>query len=282
MGISWGPVAMRPSRYGFVDGGYLRSKFYESLLPVFGEVPDVDFKTLRDQIAADRMFFYDCENDEAEASTEYQVWTRNQLQLVRGADAYRLRLGTLTRSGKKKPASQKEVDVLLSVELLSNAFMRNMQEAVLVTGDLDFRPAIEEIVRHGTRVHLFYDESGASKDLLDVVDFRRPMSFATYYGWTSSEFQASHPIPRKMAVYKNSNGVRLGTERRLGFINGKLVKLVDWADNLSQFLLLVPDEGGDPNVLYTAYAFPKSAEDFVLGKYVPRLLGELHWSTQFD
>lgn len=200
MGITQATLNPQPAVYTFVDGGYLRAKFHGAMLRAFGTVPEIDFGMLRNFSRANRLFYYDCEVEDGTPSSEYQLWTERQFTLVRKADTCRLKLGTLRRSGKKKPASQKEVDVLLSVDLLACAFRQNMQEAVLIAGDLDFRPAIEEVVRHGTRVHLFYDESGVSQELLDSVDFRRSMSLSDYWQWTSTEYRESHPIPGIQAI----------------------------------------------------------------------------------
>jgi hypothetical protein len=50
-----------------------------------------------------------------------------------------VRLGTVT--GKRR--RQKEVDILLATDMLTHGFNGNMKTAVLLSGDLDFRPIIE-------------------------------------------------------------------------------------------------------------------------------------------
>jgi uncharacterized LabA/DUF88 family protein len=45
--------------------------------------------------------------------------------------------------GKKR--QQKEVDVLLAVDMLTRSFYKNMTKAVLLAGDRDFKPVVEVV-----------------------------------------------------------------------------------------------------------------------------------------
>ena len=206
--------AILEERYAFVDGGYLRSKFYERMEKAFGpdDIPDLNLDTLKRSLGAIRIFFYDSQKDDDGQTPllSKQEWINRQLEAVRKTDTYRLRLGTHSRSGKRSERpEQKEVDVLLAVDLLSNSYARNMKEAVVLTGDLDFRPALEEVVRHGTRIHLLYDGNGVAQDLLDVADKRQALTFEDYYDWTPTPFRVTHPLPEVRDVYERSNSVAL-------------------------------------------------------------------------
>jgi hypothetical protein len=63
----------------------------------------------------------------------------------------------------KKPTGlrAKGVDIALTKDVLSNAFLDNYDVAVLVTGDGDYLPVVEEVKRLGKIVTvLFFDEAG--------------------------------------------------------------------------------------------------------------------------
>jgi len=47
--------------------------------------------------------------------------------------------------------------------------------AVLVTGDLDFRPVVERLVQLGVIVELWYDPKVTAEELIVAADHRRPL-----------------------------------------------------------------------------------------------------------
>ena len=61
----------------------------------------------------------------------------------------------------------KGVDIALTKDMLSHAFLGNYEVALLVAGDGDYVPLVEEVKRLGKRVHLcFFDRgSGLCQDL---------------------------------------------------------------------------------------------------------------------
>ena len=90
-----------------------------------------------------KTFYYDCKDDLKKATeTEEQFRKRleqeehfNGIQGVRGCH---VQLGTLTSEGTRK--RQKEVDILLTVDMMNRAIRQNMDHAFLLSGDADFRP----------------------------------------------------------------------------------------------------------------------------------------------
>jgi hypothetical protein len=78
-----------------------------------------------------------------------------------------VRLGSLSGKGNRK--RQKKVDVLLAVEALDHAFRKNMAQVCLITGDLDFSPLVESLVKLGTYVTVSYvASSGISSTLMSA------------------------------------------------------------------------------------------------------------------
>ena len=65
----------------------------------------------------------------------------------------------------------KAVDIALAKDMLSHAFLGNYEAAVLVTGDGDYVPLVEEVQHQGKRVVLwFFRGSSLNPALLRVVD----------------------------------------------------------------------------------------------------------------
>ena len=134
------------TRYTFVDAGYLWEEHVRFTKMVLGEVARIDYAELRRHSGARKVFVYDCVPADAEKTLRRQM-----LRDLPFEAGIHVREGTL--AGEKD--RQKEVDVLAAVEMLSHAFRRNMTEAVLIAGDLDFRPVVRELVAAGVYVHLW-------------------------------------------------------------------------------------------------------------------------------
>jgi NYN domain len=117
---------------------------------------------------------------------------------------FHVRLGSITGVGKK--FRQKQVDVRLAVEALDHAIRKNMDSCHLITGDLDFLPLIESLIRFGTWVHLYYDPRSTPKELYTAADRSRPFSLQDYHKFSSSTFQQNYPIPTQVSGFIPQNG----------------------------------------------------------------------------
>ncbi len=70
---------------------------------------------------------------------------------------------------------QKMIDVLLSVDLVRLSWRRDIQKAILITGDSDFVPAINEAKDAGVIVGVFYGNHEAIRihdELYKLADER--------------------------------------------------------------------------------------------------------------
>ena len=73
---------------------------------------------------------------------------------------------------RKQDDKSKGVDIALSTDLLSGAYNNNFDRAVLVAGDGDYVPLINEVKRRGKVVHvLFFENEGLSDDLRLACDY---------------------------------------------------------------------------------------------------------------
>lgn len=103
--------------------------------------------------AAERAFYYTSQtgDDDALRSTRESLW-----ELGFTPEVFKKR---------RKKTKAKGVDIALTKDLLSNAFLDNYDVAVVITGDADFRPVISEIKRLGKMVCLLaFSEGGAKVD----------------------------------------------------------------------------------------------------------------------
>lgn len=102
---------------------------------------------------------------------------------MRRIDGVRVRTGTL----QFKPGGgqvQKAVDTLLVRDMIVHAFKKTADEMVLVSGDIDLVPGVEEAQEQGVRVHL-WSVSGeelapsVGRDLENLVDSRGELEATT-------------------------------------------------------------------------------------------------------
>ena len=142
---------------------------------VFGFPGDLSIQKILKSVVPFRTYYYDCveekpRDSERQEDFEQRVAAQNaytsQLHSLPGVH---VRLGTL--AGRKR--RQKEVDVLLAVDMLTHGFNRNMGRAALLSGDLDFRPVVEALVRGGIFVEMWCREK---KRVRSSVLGRRPRS----------------------------------------------------------------------------------------------------------
>jgi NYN domain len=150
-----------------------------------------------------RSFYYDCldeEQRENEGVVEYQERLSQQtarLRALREVHGCHIRLGSLKGT---KTRRQKEVDVLMAVDMMAHAARGNMDTAVLVAGDLDFRPAVEALVQLGISVHVISDEKTTATELMWAASAYSSLSFDNFYDWTNAEQKDKCPTPSWASV----------------------------------------------------------------------------------
>jgi uncharacterized LabA/DUF88 family protein len=226
--------------YLFIDGAYLRQRHGEMLSRVFGTAAEPDLSNLRQALPwrtpegtrgqLQRVFYYDCLHDIAkvnETPEQLDARIRDQrafFDKIQSNHGFHVRLGSL--SGSSKKFRQKEVDILLAVEMLDNAFRKNMTSVALIAGDLDFAPLVDSLVRLGTWVDVYHDPKSIAPGLLASADRATPLVFHNYYALCDAEFQSGHPLPQTQmpaAWQPVDRGFALAREGRLP--NGDAVGL---------------------------------------------------------
>ena len=84
-----------------------------------------------------------------------------------------IRLGKLVHDvvNGKDSFAQKQVDILLTIDLLSLSLKGQITKAIIITGDSDFVPLIRRVKDEGIKVQLMHGKS-YSKELWEICDIR--------------------------------------------------------------------------------------------------------------
>jgi uncharacterized LabA/DUF88 family protein len=190
--------------YLFIDGAYLRNVIERLHTEVFTNArPQLAHRQITGSHT--KVFYYDCppakrqlETDEQhKARVDEQASLYDKLRELRGWHVYE---GVVKRTGKQ--AKQKEVDILIAVDMLTHAHRRNMNTVSFLAGDQDFRPLIDALVRDGMFVELIYDPASISKELAEAADSRVPLTPYALFNWLEPEFQAANPLPERQSSSK--------------------------------------------------------------------------------
>ena len=256
-----------PSIYLFVDAGYLTRVYSDCANKWFQRVDQLDYKEMFDTLGGRwrRAFYYDCKviKKKSESEEEYNTRQNDQQSLweeLYSIDGCHIRHGHLT--GEKRQR-QKEVDILLAVDMLSHAARQNINKAILISGDRDFKPLVEAIVNTGVLIDIVADENSISMELARSADNFRRLSLKDYHNWTKRQLREQFPLPQtRNFPNKPGNILSYGT-----FANGFKVSI---RENGSSFHADAPS----PYDTKTDYIF----HDFErLKTYLELSYGSIKW-----
>jgi hypothetical protein len=188
------------STYLFIDGAYARKIYRRAMHAMFGIAADPDPQRVIQTGPRPyfRVYFYDCLNErrgDQESDLDYEnrvADLKAYFSEIGALSGVHVRLGTITG---RKPR-QKEVDILLAVDMLTHGFNRNMTHAVLLAGDLDFRPVVQALVRSGVFVQVLFEKRSGSRRLHGAADSGIELNWQTLYNWGRESFRSANPVPR--------------------------------------------------------------------------------------
>lgn len=173
--------------YTFIDGAYLRQRHGDTVPHWIGGPAELSMDKIRSATGAYKCFYYDCA-DIRRSGEDESAFNKRLAKQERLFDKFRrsygthVKLGSLVGEGKK--ARQKQVDILLAVDMMSHAARGNLRGAVLIAGDQDFKPLVDSLVSLGVFVEVWGDRRSTSPALVDAADAYKPLSFQTYFDWT--------------------------------------------------------------------------------------------------
>jgi hypothetical protein len=81
---------------------------------------------------------------------------------------------------KEKNRPGKQVDISLTTDMLSHAFRKNYDIAVLVAGDEDYVPLVKAVMSEGRRVVVWFVSDGLSPKLVSAADHFFKLDFVLF------------------------------------------------------------------------------------------------------
>lgn len=263
--------------YVFIDGNYLRMVHREVMQDFFGVDGELDLSPIRRAAAARRVYIYDALDDEAregESEEKYEDRVERFDKFLKGLgslEGYHFRPGSVKRGKRReKKREQKEVDVLLAVDMMAFGLTDRIKKAVLISGDLDFRPAVEELVRHGVVVHVWYSPTSFSEALVEAADLGVEMRLKDFWRLSPRSFQERHRLPDERK--QGGNGGRNGRLEKVGSVSGQHAELycvVSGAQTLNYSLWITNNEH-DSTIVW-------DTDLDLIERYVTRQFGEIDW-----
>lgn len=186
-------------RYLFIDGGCLDSLLATFSKELFGGMQvEINYNELAGYYQ--KVFYYDClpaqKHNEPESNYQQRLALKTKLfNQLKELDKFHVYEGTARFRDKNKGQEQKEVDIMIAVDMLSHSFRRNMHEATLLTGDLDFKPLVDALVQDGMYVSLWYPKGKTNYELIDAADSKTPLTVNFVRGWFTKNFQENAQLP---------------------------------------------------------------------------------------
>lgn len=211
-----------PKTYMFVDGAYLDGCVSDFCKRWFGgQQYELDYRTLSG--SCEKVFCYDAMPLQRKEEPDDKFKLREVVKLtffdrLRALRGWHVHLG-ISKRHKGGVAQQKEVDVLLAVDMLTHTHRKNMDSVIFVAGDQDFRPLLDAVVRDGMYVTLYYDKSSTSADLINMADARQEFDYFTMMQMFPAHVRTAHPVPDRSTHHGIYLGV--GTLLEEGFRDGQ-------------------------------------------------------------
>jgi len=256
-------------KYLFIDGAYLRSMLKHVSLRYFGgDKINIDFLKLA--TGYKKTFYYDCidakKSTEKRLDYEKRIGPQKELfNVLKLLPGFHVREGVLKGVRRRR---QKQIDVMIAVEMLTHSFRGNMDEVTFLTGDLDFKPLVDALVLDGMYVNLWYHPDSASKELIYVADSNTPITVRTVYNWSGADFQRKYQIPSALSTPENEvrgyDRLKEGKTSR-----GSLIELFKKDD---MYCIVFPNEKNPGFNIYVRF----QNLDF-LEKYVRDVYSDFRW-----
>lgn len=183
--------------YLFIDGAYLTARMDAFCTEYYGHPVKIDYRSIG--AGHNKIFYYDSlpvqRKGESDEDFSARLLTKKQLfAYLRSLDGWHVHEGISKRS-QGQAARQKEVDILIAVDMLGHTHRRNMEKLTFIAGDQDFRPLVDAVVRDGMHVTLWYDPNSISVDLRDMADASRLLDVLTKHAYLDRSFREAMPMP---------------------------------------------------------------------------------------
>jgi uncharacterized LabA/DUF88 family protein len=215
-----------------------------------------------------KVFDYDClapqKSQESDADYAARVTEQKaRFKTLRSLRGWHVVEGVVKRTGKH--ARQKEVDILIAVDMLTHTYRRNMHCVTFVAGDQDFRPLVEAVVREGMFIEIWYETASASSELILAADAHRALDPYFIHSTLERRYQNELPLPERSGQpNKSSEG---GTLVARGIETDNNV--VELYRSRGRFILIRPDQYNYGHFLHMRHEdseFLKKVHELTYGK----------------
>jgi hypothetical protein len=255
-------------KYLFIDGGCLRACLRRiSRVYADDQTLRLSYETLT--AGYSKVFYYDALPERGSSETEtdegYRARTsadRSLFDQLSSLDRFHVYEGDVRRSASRRGPEQKKIDVMIAVDMLTHSFRRNMHQATLLTGDLDFKPLLDALVQEGMFVSLWFPPDETSKELKSAADQSCPFTVSDVYGamYEPKQFTIPNSVPEK------SKG-EYAEVLKEWTVEGRTARLMRDNDN---FIVEMPNARSPGTV--TCFSHPKET---VLRAFVKEVCGWL-------
>jgi len=127
-----------------------------------------------------RCYYYLCTPHLSDPPTQQELEKNAAMQkFVKAIEMlpnFMIRAGQLVFESSRNEYVQKQVDVQMAIDMVN--MKDRMDKAIIVTGDMDFVPAINHLREHGVQVELVYMPTKVYRDLIKSVDVDKPITEA--------------------------------------------------------------------------------------------------------
>ena len=235
------------TKYLFIDGGCLRATLKNIADRYFGGGPiTIDYARLKSDHK--KAFYYDAipAMKHNESDGDYAARIRPRIELhnhIATLPGYHIYEGDSRI--RRKQVQQKEVDVMIAVDMLTHTFRGNMDRATFIASDIDFKPLLDALVREGMFVELRYPPLDTNQDLVNAADHRTPLAIDSIYPILNRESQKLIELPSRTMVLKeefdHANSMKISDHPSLGEVryrtfNGKHCLYWSYPENIDFFI----------------------------------------------
>jgi uncharacterized LabA/DUF88 family protein len=197
-------IVVTGEKYGFIDGNYLDLEFKRRYADIVAMPTAIDFGAIRSELQLQRVYYYSAVDDlrrDTESDREFENRVNavvERLDQINDLDGFHVRRGSVTGKIKGQSRRQKQVDVQLAVDALLHAINRNMRDAVLFAGDLDFKPLVDALVSLGIHTQLHCAKGSSAKEFRAAADRFVPLTPQVLARWAAKTGDPAYNLPSEV------------------------------------------------------------------------------------
>jgi hypothetical protein len=120
-----------------------------------------------------------------------------------------------------------------------------MNEATLLSGDLDYKPLVDLLVQEGMFVNLWYEKKSTTKELIYAADYSKPINYRDIYEFAEKKFQ--YALPSENFLHKMNRENRTELEKTKIIKTGKNEngEIITQKILRNKYFLIFPKDGND-------------------------------------